>query len=67
MPTFSKGEIVTTALVIKIVLPLSLLALFGVLYKTFETHPAPRQFNARQQRMIDSLKSADSGLNKELK
>lgn len=48
----------TTALVIKIVLPLSLLALFGVLYKTFDAHPAPPHFNARQSEMLDSLKTA---------
>lgn len=56
----------TTALVIKIVLPLSLLALFAVLYKAFEPHPAlapgPPHFNARQQQMINSLQTAhDSG------
>jgi hypothetical protein len=53
---------VTTAIVIKIVLPLSLLALFGILYKTFEPHPGPPHFNARQQQGINSLQTArDSG------
>lgn len=66
MRTSSKETNVTTALVIKIVLPLSLLALFGLLYKTFEAHPGPRHFNARQQQMIDSMKTV-APLDKELK
>lgn len=45
------------ALVIKIVLPLSLLALFGALYAAFRADPGPPHLNARQQQMIESLKT----------
>lgn len=49
----------TTALVIKIVLPLSLAALFGGLYAALRSHPGPPHLDARQQQMINSLRTAN--------
>ena len=48
----------TTALVIKIVLPLSLLAALSALYATYKPKPTPPHWNARQQAMINSLRTA---------
>ena len=48
----------TSALVIKLVLPLGLLALCAALCSSFRAHQKPH-FNARQQQMIDSLKTAN--------
>lgn len=50
----------TTALVLKVVLPLLLLALFAVLCENHRRQSQPPHFNARQQQMIDSLKTANT-------
>ena len=49
----------TTAVVLKIVLPRSVLAAFAVLFEFYPLHPQRvRQLNARQAAMVDSLRTA---------
>lgn len=50
----------TTAVLIKIVLPLSLLAAFAALYAVFDARPSQPHFNARQAAAIDSLRTVNT-------
>lgn len=48
----------TTAVLIKLIVPLTLLAALGALAAFYPREPRPQQFNTRQQQMIDSLRTA---------